>query len=168
MIELKSAICPECGGLLRLNSAQTQGTCKSCGTTILISGAPGIKQEIAAWILANQQLEDGNADKAAKYFQKVIELNPEFGEAYYGCFECAIYSAEYYLSLNHFMARCKADYVDSINEAITKYGKRAVQYAPDEDAASIYNARIQEIETRKDEVSGLNKKRSGFFGRFFG
>ena len=168
MIELKSAICPECSGLLRLNAAQTQGVCKSCGTTILISGAPGIKQEIAAWISANHQLEDGDADKAAKYFQKVIDLNPEFGEAYFGRFECALFSAEYYLRLNRGMARCIPDYVESIEEAVLKFGKRAVQYAPDEETASAYAARIRDVETRKNEICNSQKKRKGLFGSLFG
>jgi len=168
MIELKSAICPECGGLLRLNVAHTQGICKSCGTTIIISGAPGIKQELAAWISANHQLEDGDTDKADKYFKQVLDINPEFGEAYFARFECAVQSAEYYLQLNSFMERCTSEYVDSIEEAIRKYGNRAVEYAPDSETKAEYESRLREVQQRVETVVNSRSKKRGLFSRLFG
>lgn len=167
MIELRSAICPECGGLLRLNAAQTQGVCKSCHGTTLISGAPGIRQEIVAWIQANDQLEMGDMDSADRYFSRVIDINPEFGEAYFGRFECKVYAAEYYLRLNRGMARCIPDYVQSINDAICRYGNLAVRYAPDEETARAYQKRIQEVEDRKQRLCPPQRRR-GLLGRLFG
>lgn len=170
MIELKSAICPECGGLLRLNIAQTSGKCSSCGTTILISGAPGIKQEIAAWITANQHLENGDMDKAAQYFQKVVEINPEFGEAHFGLFECAVQTAKYYRQLNKAMRRCIPDYVNSLTEAINTFGKRAIEYAPDETTGQKYQTRVNEILDEINEIINPPRpeKKKGVLGRLFG
>ncbi len=168
MIELKSAICPECGGLLRLNVSQTSGTCKSCGTTVLIAGVPGLRQELAAWITANHQLEDGDTDKAAQYFQKVIDLNPEFGEAYFALFECEVAAAEYYRKLNSFMARCIPEYIDSLYNAINKHGKRAIQYAPDTETQSKYQTRVDEIVRTLQNVQNAPTKKKGFLSRFLG
>ena len=165
MIELKSAVCPECAGRLVIDPlAPSNGKCKSCGYTTLIAGVPGFSAEKAAWMLAVQALEDGEPDKADKYFQKVIESKPDYGEAYFGRFECAISTAEYYKILNRNMARCWQDYIDAVNEAIAKFGNRAIQYASDEQTKKEYEDRIAEVRATLTPPT----KRKGFFGKMFG
>ena len=140
-----------------------------CGYTTLISGVPGFSAEKAAWINAIHQLEDGELDKADKYFKQIIETKPNYGEAYFGRFECAVAVAEYYRRKNQSMARCLSDYVQAIEEAMNKYAKRALEYAADEETRQVYQARINEVNQRvKDFIEASNNKKKGFFGRLFG
>ena len=170
MIELKSAVCPECGGRLVIDPlSPSNGKCQSCGYITLIAGVPGFTAEKAAWINAIHQLEDGETDKADKFFQQIIETKPDYGEAYFGRLECAVAVAEYYKRLNRNMHRCIPDYVQAIEEAITKFGKRAIQYAPDEDSKYTYQARIDELTRNIQEaIDSLQPKKKGFFSRLLG
>lgn len=164
MIELKSAVCPECGGRLVIDPlAPSNGKCKSCGYSTLISGVPGFSAEKAAWINAINALEDGEIDKSDKYFAKIIETKPDYGEAYFGRFECAVATAEYYKGLNSKMACCWPDYVDAINEALNRFAKRAVQYAADEETKQTYEKRIAEV---REKLTPPEPKRRGLGGLF--
>ena len=171
MIELKSAVCPECGGRLVIDPlSPSSGKCQSCGYTTLIAGVPGFTAEKAAWINAIHQMEDGETDRADKFFKQIIETRPDYGEAYFGRFECAIAVAEYYKSLNRNMARCLPDYVEALQEALNKYAKRALQYAPDEDTKQTYQQRVDEvIKIVKDIIEPPTPpQKRGFWDRLFG
>jgi len=136
----------------------------------LIAGVPGFTAEKAAWINAIHQLEDGETDKADMFFRQIIETKPNYGEAYFGRFECAVTVAEYYRRLNSSMARCLLDYVQALDEALSKFGKRALQYAPDEETKQVYQARIDEVENKIRETIEAQQqpKKRGFFDRLFG
>ena len=135
MVELKDAKCPGCGGELKLNPALEKGICIFCGKEIIVADAiqraivDGLQTSDAAITRAYQKLEDGDIDGAAADFRHVIDLKPAYGEAHYGCFVCALYAAEYYRHLNRGMQRNLLDYMESLTEAATTYGKRALQYA---------------------------------------
>lgn len=170
MIELKSAVCPECGGRLVIDPlSPSSGKCKSCGYTTLIAGVPGFSAEKAAWINAVHALEDGDFDKADSFFKKIIETKPDYGEAYFGRFECAIATAEYYKRLNSQMQRCLSDYSEAVNDAVTRFGNRAVQYAADETTKHDYEVRINEVlATLKSHIEAATSRKKGLFGRLFG
>ena len=171
MIELKSAVCPECGGRLVIDSlSPSTGKCQSCGYVTLIAGITGFTADKAAWINAIHQMEDGDVDGADKFFKRIIETRPDYGEAYFGRFECAISVAEYYKGLNSNMSRCLSDYVDALQDALKKYANRALQYAPDEETKQIYQERISEIHRRINNAieSASSQKKRGFFGRLLG
>lgn len=170
MIELKSAVCPECGGRLVIDPlTPSYGKCKSCGYTTLIAGVPGFSAEKAAWINAVNALEDGSFDKADAYFKKIIDTKPDYGEAYFGRFECAIATAEYYRHLNSHMHRCLSDYISAVDNAVTQFGRRAIQYAADDSTKQEYEARINEVTCKMDElIEAATAKKKGFFSRFFG
>lgn len=165
MIELKSAVCPECGGRLIVDAlSPSMGKCQSCGYTTVIAGVPGFNAEKAAWINAMHQLEDGDIDRADKYFAQILATKPNYGEAYLGRFECAVAVALYYRHLNAQMARCVSDYMQAIDEAVTKYGKRAIQYAADEETRQSYQARIDEVLGEMQAwIEQQRPKKRGFF-----
>ena len=65
------------------------------------------------------------------------------------------------------MQRCIPDYLNALREAITRYGKRAVEYAPDEDTKDTYEKRIKEMEEEIYNIENPPKK-PGFFKKLFG
>lgn len=80
-MELKSAKCPNCGGKLQLNPAIEKGICIYCGSEIIVEDAIRLGREVDGiatvrthLVRADQLLEDGEMDKAAKEFKDVINL----------------------------------------------------------------------------------------------
>nr|WP_296156565.1 tetratricopeptide repeat protein [uncultured Blautia sp.] len=151
-MELKDAKCPNCGGQLKLNPNLEKGTCIYCGTEIVVSEAiqkykvevDGIATTKSSMIHAFNQLEDGDFDGAMKAFKHVIETDPTNAEAYYGMFRCSLVIADYYKTKNSGMQRAIPQYYEDLSEAVTKYGRRAVQYA-DEPEKTQYSSEVNHI-----------------------
>ena len=149
MVELKSAKCPGCGGQLKLNPAMSVFRCVYCDNEFLVEKAislanvDGIQTSDAAIERAYQKLEDRDPDGAMADFRHVIDLKPACAEAHYGCMICALYAADYYRHLNQGMQRNLFDYIDSIRNAVSTYGKRAVQYASSEEERGRYRRKTE-------------------------
>jgi tetratricopeptide (TPR) repeat protein len=86
-MELKPAICPNCGGDLRLPEDKKILKCMYCGKDIVVSEAiekavgPNIENLL---VLAKSAFSSGNNKEAYDYFTKVIEINPSHYEAWFG------------------------------------------------------------------------------------
>ena len=89
---------------MQLNPAIEKGICIYCGSEIIVEDAIRLGREVDGiatvrthLIRADQLLEDGEMDKAAKEFKDVINLKPDRAEAHFGLFRCEVASANYYL-----------------------------------------------------------------------
>ena len=178
-MELKSAKCPNCGGKLQLNPNIEKGICIYCGSEIIVEDAIRLGREVDGiatvrthLIRADQLLEDGEMDKAAKEFKDVINLKPDCAEAHFGLFRCEVASANYYLRLNYSLARAVSDYINDINLAKEKHGKRALQYATDDqkkEYEEYINAAVSEAYSKADETNWNKKSLIGKgFAKLFG
>lgn len=173
-MELKSAVCPNCGGRLELNPDLEKGICVYCGSEIIVADAirkfkgeiDGIATVKKSLMRAEQLMEDGDADGAMKVYRHVIESDPHNAEAFFGMYICETVVAEYYSKLNAGMERCWLDYYNSISEAEEKYAKRAIQYADSahkEIYSKLINERHSDAERRIHELDE-HSKNSGCLG----
>lgn len=166
-MELKSAKCPNCGGKLQLNPAIEKGICIYCGSEIIVEDAIRLGREVDGiatvrthLVRADQLLEDGEMDKAAKEFKDVINLKPDCAEAHFGLFRCEVASANYYLRLNYSLERAVSDFINDINLAKDKYGKRALQCASADqkkEYEEYINTAVSDAYAKADEVSWEKK-----------
>ena len=166
-MELKSAKCPNCGGKLQLNPAIEKGIWIYCGSEIIVEDAIRLGREVDGiatvrthLVRADQLLEDGEMDKAAKEFKDVINLKPDCAEAHVGLFRCEVASANSYLRLNYSLERAVSDFINDINLAKDKYGKRALQYASADqkkEYEEYINTAVSDAYTKADEVSWEKK-----------
>ena len=105
--------CKNCGGDV-IATGNTYGTCNSCGATMLLpkesdeqksrsnnessessNKTATMSSDVATYTKRGfLLLEDANWDEAAKYFNKVLDVNPEYSQAYIGllCAELEIKS----------------------------------------------------------------------------
>jgi tetratricopeptide (TPR) repeat protein len=86
-MDLKPAICPFCGGDLRLPEDKKTLKCMYCGKDIIVSEA--IEKAVGPTIenmltLARCASNSGNNKEAYDYFTKVLELSPSHYEAWFG------------------------------------------------------------------------------------
>lgn len=174
-MELKEAKCPNCGGTLKLNPEIEKGICVYCGTEIIVADAiqkfkgevSGIATTKASLTRAYQLLEDDNYDGAMKTFRHILETEPTNAEAYFGMFKCSVIVARYYKRLNEGQARTTPQYYSDLNDAVQKYGRRAVQYAPDSDKSayeSDVNSVANEVQAYiRSQEEAKNKKSGGCY-----
>lgn len=173
-MELKSAKCPNCGGKLELNPEIEKGICIYCGSEIIVAEAiqkfkgeiSGIATVEKSLIRAQQQLEDGDGDKASKTFKHVIEVDPTNAEAFWGLYLCALETADYYANLNSGMQRCWLDYYNAVKEAREKYANRAIQYATPETRTE-YEAVVEQNQSyaysKLEEIDKRSKDKGGCY-----
>jgi hypothetical protein len=86
-LELKPAICPFCGGDLRLPEDKKVLKCMYCGKDIIVHDA--IEKAVGPstenlLVLAKSAQDAGNNKEAYDYFNRVLELNPTNYEAWFG------------------------------------------------------------------------------------
>ncbi len=91
MVELKAAICPNCGGDLRLPEDRKVLKCMYCGKDIIVEEAikkaePSLESYLT---LARTAKYARNYQEAFEYYNKILELNPTHYEAWLGKAECA-------------------------------------------------------------------------------
>ena len=86
-MELKAAICPNCGGDLRLPEDKKVLKCMYCGKDIIVSEAiekavgPAVENYL---VIAKTALNARNYKEAYDYYNKILELNPMNHEAWLG------------------------------------------------------------------------------------
>ena len=76
--------CEMCGDNIKISPNQTFGTCESCDTVIYFPKSDSDEKSDALLRRGYIFLEDKNWDKAAEYFDKVLDLEPECAQAYIG------------------------------------------------------------------------------------
>jgi len=90
--ELKAAICPYCGGDLRVPEDRTTVKCMYCGKDILVRQAiqatigPTIENYLS---IARTAIASENYQEAYEYYTKILELDSKHYEAWFGKGEAA-------------------------------------------------------------------------------
>lgn len=167
-MELKEAKCPNCGGLLKLNPELEKGTCIYCGTEFVVSEAiqkfqgevSGIATTKSSLIRAQNSIEDGDYDEAMKILKHVIDTEPTNPDAYYEMFLCSLDVAEYYKRQHEGQERTLPQYIDDLHDALQKYGRRAVQYARDENEKAKFQQGISDLENKISSCEQALQERS--------
>jgi len=95
-----AASCPKCGGNLDILEGIDEFYCKYCGTKIVqdidhleVSGevaVKGIADEDSLLERAFIFIEDGNFQRALKYIERVLDIEPTYAKAYIAMFMCQV------------------------------------------------------------------------------
>lgn len=137
-MSIQNGKCPECGGVLLLDSSKEKVVCRNCGHEIIIEQAlqkcivDGIAPFETILLSAQQAIEfDEDYDKAAKKYREALNLQPNNHQAFWGLFLCEIESIKWGYSKKGFV-QFPGDLHDCVIDAINRYAKRAYINAPEE------------------------------------
>lgn len=102
---------------------------------------------------ARQHLDECNYDKALSLYKKVIEITPKSHVAWWGCYCCEKGIASYYHYRDKYGNSGAGVKANILTELILKYGKKAIDYAPEEYSEAYRKALEPDIQFI-DEVAG--------------
>lgn len=125
------AICSSCGGSLKVDDVNLNGfcECKYCHTAhkvidiITIDGLPTVKGLLEN---ANNAIDDGNAEKAVKFYEEAIKIKPNCHEAWWGIFLCQKYFDQYYGYADKYGNSGPLTKVSIMQSNINKYAVRKI------------------------------------------
>ena len=132
--------CKLCGGDITLSGDQTFGICDNCGctTTFFQQNSAPIAPLLRRVSLF---LEDGDWQKADEYCERILDMDPENGDAYFGKL-----MAEYHISSEADFAHADPDFINSVNvKRVLRFGDTFLQKKMQNiRAETIYHA-VQEL-----------------------
>lgn len=102
---------------------------------------------------ARQHLDECNYDKALSLYKQVIEITPKSHVAWWGCYCCEKGIASYYHYRDKYGNSGAGVKANILTELILKYGKKAIDYAPEEYSEAYRKALEPDIQFI-DEVAG--------------
>lgn len=160
---IQPAICSNCGGSLKVDDVNLNGfcECKYCHTAhkvidiITIDGLPTVKGLLEN---ANNAIDDGNAEKAVKFYEEAIKIKPNCHEAWWGMFLCQKYFDQYYGYADKYGNSGPLTKAGIMQSTINKYADKAIRYAPPEKSAQ-YSSFIA------DDLGYIEQVRNGQFDK---
>ncbi|MCJ7482067.1 MAG: hypothetical protein MUO31_03785 [Thermodesulfovibrionales bacterium] len=84
-MEFIPAKCPSCGGSLMLPKDREDAICTYCGSRFLLKNTPTKQAHLSLegmFQLANNALQNGNYIEAYDYFTRILEYEPQSGDAW--------------------------------------------------------------------------------------
>lgn len=91
----------------------------------------GIASTESLLLNARQYLEDNNYDKSLKTYKKVLEIDSKNHVAWWGCYCCEKGIASYYQYRDKYGNSGPYVKANILADLIVKYGKKAIDYAPE-------------------------------------
>lgn len=85
---MNQGLCPSCGAAVNLTAGQTETKCQYCETVVTLQAAEAQFSEIknskfaGTLMIADTSREGGSYEEAVAYYNKVIEQDPTFAEAW--------------------------------------------------------------------------------------
>ena len=85
---MSQGLCPSCGAAVKLTAGQTDTKCHYCDSVVTLQQAEAEFSEVkqskfaGALMIAETALEGGSYEEAINYFNKVIEQEPSFADAW--------------------------------------------------------------------------------------
>ncbi len=85
---MSQGLCPSCGAAVNLTAGQTETKCQYCDTTVTVQQAEAQFEEVktsrvgGTLLIAQTAQEGGSYSEALNYYNKVIEQQPDFAEAW--------------------------------------------------------------------------------------
>ncbi|MCD7857418.1 MAG: hypothetical protein LUG55_06400 [Clostridiales bacterium] len=145
---IQPAICSHCGGKIKVDDLDLNGfgECEFCHTpykvidVITIDGLPTARSLLAS---AQAAVENENPEKAVKLYYQIIDIKPNCHEAWWGLYVCNAYFDAYYQYRDKYGNSGPLTRAAIMQNTISKYANRAIQYAP-EDIAEQYRQAIAE------------------------
>ncbi len=169
-MELKEAKCTNCSGVLQLDPSNEKGKCMYCGSEVIVADAikqfkgevDGVATTKSSLQRAKQCMDDNNFDAATKIYKKILEFAPTHHEAWWGLFLNEVAVAEYYLEIKGHNNYNTSQYLSSLRQAIDNYGKRAIEYSPD-NIKEDYKKTIEEVERKISSTVVPEKNKSACY-----
>ncbi|MDE7088707.1 MAG: hypothetical protein K2O54_01160, partial [Prevotella sp.] len=170
---MQPIVCANCGDRINVDDVDLNGfaECESCHTSykvidlIRIDGLPTAKTYL---VIARSALDDNDLEKAKMYFNKVLEIKPNCYEAWWGLYVCQRANDRYYGYEDKYGNSGPIVKANIMANAIEKYARRAIEYAPD-DIARAYEQEIKEdVDYINDVINGsikepLNTQKNGCY-----
>lgn len=110
----------------------------------------GIASVDSLLLSARGYLDDGNYDKALKLYKKVLEIDSERHVAWWGCYCCEKGIAAYYRYSDKYGNSGPDIKAGILSRLINKYGKKAVDSAPENYAQVYKEALMPDIQFVED------------------
>ncbi len=95
---------------------------------------------------ARGYLDDGNYDKALRLYKKALEIDPKTHVAWWGCYCCEKGIAAYYRYSDKYGNSGPDIKAGILADLINKYGKKAIDNAPDNYAQVYKEALLPDIQ----------------------
>ncbi len=159
VMALQPAICSCCGGRIKVDDIDLNGfgECEFCHApykvidVITIDGLPTVKSLLTS---AQMSVENGNPERAVKLYNQIIDIKPNCHEAWWGLYLCNAYFDAFYQYKDKYGNSGPLTKASIMNNTITKYAARAINYAPAE-VANQYRYAIA------DDVKFIEEVRNG-------
>lgn len=163
---IQPAICASCGGSIKVDDVDLNGfcTCEFCGTAskvidvITVDGLPTVKSLLQT---ADMLMTDGNREKAMATYKEVLKIKPNCHEAWWGCYLAQRSFDSYYGYRDKYGNSGAHTKAAIMNETLSKYGRRAVQYAPKDKKEQYMAVTAPEEDFIESLRSGKFDKKSG-------
>lgn len=139
-IEFIAAICPNCGGELRVPEDRKTIKCMYCGYDIFLHETKGDSPHpsIENWLKLAEAVKGANPEEAYGYYQKVLEVEPENWHAWFGKAES--------INASYIIANSESNlYALLANQRIYEIPnniKRAIEYCPENEKNKLKDATI--------------------------
>lgn len=100
---LEALVCPNCNGEVELDKDQEFGFCKYCGTKVQNTNIKIVKGKVKVdksnelenyYVIARRALKDGDNEKAEKYYDLILQQEPNSWEAVFYTAWCNAYSCK--------------------------------------------------------------------------
>lgn len=162
---MQPAICPNCGGRLKVDDVDLNGFCECefCHTpmkvidVITIDGLPTAKSLL---LNASMMFDDRNYERAVEMYKEVIKIKPNCHEAWWGLYLCNREFDRYYGYKDKYGNSGNMTKASIMQETLNKYAMRAIQYAPPEDAKRYQDQIAGEVNFVQQVVNGAYDKKS--------
>jgi tetratricopeptide (TPR) repeat protein len=166
-MSLVAAKCTECGGAVQVDSEKKAAICESCGNAFIVEDAISnfnnqffVTNEISDSVVniiggdsgtlesyekrAWMYLESGEWGKAEEYFDRVLDINPEYAPAYLGKLMRRVYiSEESRLSFSHWPFRDDNNFKKAMQFGDRNLRERLERYASGAEAKAIQEKRCK-------------------------
>lgn len=158
---MQPAVCANCGGKINVDDINLNGfgECEFCHASykvidvITVDGLPTVKSLLTS---ATISVENGNCEKAVKLYNDVINIKPNCHEAWWGLYLCNSYFDAFYQYKDKYGNSGPLTKAGIMQNTISKYALRAIEYAPSEIAEG-YRKEIA------DEIAFIEAAKSGAY-----
>ena len=138
-IEFIPAICPNCGGELRVPEYRKNIKCMYCGYDIIMheTKSNSAQPSLENWLKLADAAESSNPEEAYGYYTKVLEVDPENWKAWYGKAKAAG-------SKTREIGNISSLANPRINEVVNEI-RKAIEFCPENEKDKLIDAAYREL-----------------------
>ena len=142
-IEFIPAICPNCGGELRVPEDRKIVKCMYCGHDIILHETKNnnLQPSVENWLKLADAVKEANPEEAYGYYQKVLEVEPENWRAWFG--KVKTINVQYIMANSQ--SKLSAMLVNQKIFEIINDLQKAIQYCPEIEMNKLLKSAIIEL-----------------------